>query len=346
MYQFNARSPCPAPVGSTHSKASWNSTFDLSALEDDTCNVEYTRGILVRDNVQRQKMGAPRRPKRAVDIQIHVDRSRERGEKVDLALKGRHEENASALLDINTAYVPPQRATLAQPAQRFRLRPPAAAKRETKGAVQDDRTTSSPRNLRALPADRTQKDLRRRTIYIPEDTTVMTIHPGTLLSEDRNLDDHIRQRDRVSLVLKGKSEPGATQHEVETEIVKAVTTRKSLAVAPRRIPLQQTTPKQMTSLLVDVAGYGGGKENVPPAHACCSEKEPSPLRKTVEPSYPTASFFPVLGMSQTGRADQGTDRITLKAHRSNSIRVVLPLDQQDVLNRAWHFVAVLSKQIL
>ncbi|KAK5008918.1 hypothetical protein LTR28_003323 [Elasticomyces elasticus] len=255
MYQFNARSPCPAPIGSTHSKASWNSTFDLSALEDDTCNVEYTREILVRDNIQRQRMGAPRRPKRAVDIQIHVDRTRERDEKVNPALNGSHEENASALLDISTAYVPPQRATLAQPAQRFRLRPLAAAKRETKSAVQDDRTTSSPRNLRTLPTDRTQKDLRRRTIYIPEDTTIMTIHPGTLLSEDRNLDDHIRQRDRASLVLEGKCEPGANQHEVETEIVKAGRPRKSLAVAPRRIPLQQTTPKQMTSLLIDVAGY-------------------------------------------------------------------------------------------
>ncbi|KAK4999704.1 hypothetical protein LTR66_001300 [Elasticomyces elasticus] len=281
MYQFNARSPCPAPIGSTHSKASWNSTFDLSALEDDTCNVEYTREILVRDNIQRQRMGAPRRPKRAVDIQIHVDRTRERDEKVNPALNGSHEENASALLDISTAYVPPQRATLAQPAQRFRLRPLAAAKRETKSAVQDDRTTSSPRNLRTLPTDRTQKDLRRRTIYIPEDTTIMTIHPGTLLSEDRNLDDHIRQRDRASLVLEGKCEPGANQHEVETEIVKAGRPRKSLAVAPRRIPLQQTTPKQMTSLLIDVAGYGGGKENVPPAHACCSEKKPSPLRTSV-----------------------------------------------------------------
>lgn len=107
-----------------------------------------------------------------------------------------------------------------------------------------------------------KKDPRRRTIYVPsEDTTVMTIHPGQPTHKTRNP----RERSPnfgLDLVTLSEEEPD--------NLVSALKKtrkgpRKSLAVPPKRVPLQLSTrPHQGSSFSEDYLGQGGGKENVPP----------------------------------------------------------------------------------
>ncbi|MCJ1289630.1 hypothetical protein MMC34_001163 [Xylographa carneopallida] len=94
-----------------------------------------------------------------------------------------------------------------------------------------------------------RKEPRRRTIYVPsEDTTILTIHPG--VHDTRH---------------------GATEsitQDLARSLARAERTkvRQSLAVAPRRAPLQAALKKLQENNVVgfDVPGRPTGKENVPP----------------------------------------------------------------------------------
>lgn len=104
-----------------------------------------------------------------------------------------------------------------------------------------------------------KKEARRRTIFMPsDDTTMLTIHPGAHASN--RLEDtfqlsrttNITQQEPMETKQKDISKPGRRP-------------RKSLAVAPRRIPLQQSFEdlnKQIEPW--DVCGDNTGKENLPP----------------------------------------------------------------------------------
>ena len=96
---------------------------------------------------------------------------------------------------------------------------------------------------------RLRKEPRRRTIYVPsEDTTVLTIHPGSYYTSPGQM-ELITQDLAHSLVRTEKTEA-----------------RQSLAVASRRAPLQSALQKlQETNVTkFDVPGRPTGKENVPP----------------------------------------------------------------------------------
>jgi abnormal spindle-like microcephaly-associated protein len=106
------------------------------------------------------------------------------------------------------------------------------------------------------------REPRRRTIYIPDDTTVMTIHPGGSLFDKRGWRKPLSPRTGLDLVtLSEEEEPLKSAMRKE----KKTAPRKSLAVAPKRAPLQQSirAPQNVT-FAEDVVGIGGGKENVPP----------------------------------------------------------------------------------
>ena len=111
-----------------------------------------------------------------------------------------------------------------------------------------------------------RKKPRRRTIYVPsDDTTILTIHPGLRLDKtnygslsllaDR---DETREASRVGTIQDAKVR-GSSQR------------RQSIAVAPKRIPLQKT----LRTLPEDddiaaMLGSSAGKGNIPP-HASRQE---------------------------------------------------------------------------
>ncbi|KAL9085981.1 MAG: hypothetical protein Q9165_007343 [Trypethelium subeluteriae] len=108
-----------------------------------------------------------------------------------------------------------------------------------------------------------KKPPRRRTIYIPsEDTSILTIHPGA--PSHKRIHGASPTQNTVLFAL---AEDQEQEHASPSQIASARQkfSRKSLALAPRRIPLQcARNPTQPKSVCVDIAGKKTGKENVPP----------------------------------------------------------------------------------
>ncbi|KAI7296701.1 hypothetical protein KC340_g15321 [Hortaea werneckii] len=112
-----------------------------------------------------------------------------------------------------------------------------------------------------------KKDPRRRTIFVPpEDTTIMTIHPGAETTD--------RLNDTFQIATFPQQRP-ADAHRYETESNPSRRPRKSLAVVPKRAPLQQVANKQNIPAL-DVQGTESGKENVPPGRPALVRKQEKP----------------------------------------------------------------------
>ncbi|KAJ9624154.1 hypothetical protein H2203_005604 [Taxawa tesnikishii (nom. ined.)] len=108
-----------------------------------------------------------------------------------------------------------------------------------------------------------KRDMRRRTIWVPsDDTTIATIHPGAhthILKDDtlglpywdtKELDSVIPQ---CTVAPVGRASPGVSK-----------APRKSLAAAPKRAAFSQLSRTDANIIRGDVAGSGGGKENLPP----------------------------------------------------------------------------------
>jgi len=104
--------------------------------------------------------------------------------------------------------------------------------------------------------EKSNKDPRRRTIFVPDDTTVLTIHPGA------NATDRLDDTFLLPNMLATQSATAlGSKFEAEKPHRRA---RMSLAVAPKRIPLKQTMAHQGNIPSVDAVGLNGGKENLPP----------------------------------------------------------------------------------
>lgn len=113
------------------------------------------------------------------------------------------------------------------------------------------------------------KKARKRTIHIPEDTTGFTIHPGASMADSKQ-DRRRRERtpnvgfDLVTLSEEDEQPLRPSMRQTSTQS-QMKTSRKSLAVAPRRAPLQQSKrPAQSVSFEEDVPGAPTGKENLAP----------------------------------------------------------------------------------
>ena len=117
------------------------------------------------------------------------------------------------------------------------------------------------------------KEPRRRTIFVPsEDTTILTIHPGLRPDlQTRSVNDDIS-------CVEGLGSAGVTASTVRPAGWVRRVPRQSLAIAPKRVPLQTALkPPQDFLYSTDRAGRGPGKENVPPGvrapqhHVCNTE---------------------------------------------------------------------------
>ncbi|KAI9817773.1 MAG: hypothetical protein M1827_000892 [Pycnora praestabilis] len=108
-----------------------------------------------------------------------------------------------------------------------------------------------------------RKEPGRRTLHVPsDDTTNTTVHRGAHVTESgfyavRN------QKPDISATLVTFSEEAQSGSLVNSRFRKMP--RKSLAAAPRRAPLLQSSRvAQEISSRIDIVGSGGGKENMPP----------------------------------------------------------------------------------
>ncbi|KAL9055027.1 MAG: hypothetical protein Q9162_003792 [Coniocarpon cinnabarinum] len=139
-----------------------------------------------------------------------------------------------------------------------------------------------------------QKEARRRTIYVPNDTTVFTIHPGAPISHHGKETRGARKSD-VFLDLATLEEddiemrPQQSSQQVQGRRV----SRTSISTAPRRAPLQMSGRQlQPQATQIDVAGSGGGKENVPPGGAM--PKKLGKRASLIFPEKPVARSQPML----------------------------------------------------
>ncbi|USW59538.1 Putative calponin domain, CH domain superfamily [Septoria linicola] len=114
-----------------------------------------------------------------------------------------------------------------------------------------------------------RKPPRRQTIFVPEDTTVMTIHPGAR-------DNTGRIDDTFHLPRLPVQHPSQSQTHESTEQEPVRKPRQSLMAAPKRLPLRET-PSTENMPGWDVAGANTGKENLPPAGRAVIQKSMKPL---------------------------------------------------------------------
>ncbi|KAH0565822.1 hypothetical protein GP486_000791, partial [Trichoglossum hirsutum] len=247
--------------------------FEDECGEDDTENVEYTTEI--RANLRN---AAPRRRKTTQNRKVEI-----REDVAGPAIAQRTVLPQTRRSPIKTTHGrnPPRHSLLSQPAHRISVIPETKPTRRRVSAILGERginptgvnePSKRGREYESLfdiskdercrgsnpEMENIKKEPRRRTIYVPsEDTTIMTIHPGASLKpSDRS---HLQARNaKLDLVT-------VSEDEQIIDHRKRKTARKSLAAAPRRAPLSQVTKAvqgQPSSL--EIAGTGGGKENIPP----------------------------------------------------------------------------------
>ena len=133
-----------------------------------------------------------------------------------------------------------------------------------------------------------KKEARRRTIFIPDDTTVMTIHPGVAPAARPPRDDTTMRglRRQVSpdmgmdlvTLSEGPESPYPVLKQSGAENgIKKKAPRKSLAMPPKRAALGVSKRvTQAVSFAEDIIGAPTGKENLAPASMRLG-KPPKPL---------------------------------------------------------------------
>lgn len=294
MYRYTAGTPCPAPSSASFSSSRYygyghpSSVYAPSYEEDGTtANIEYTTEIQAKPRTVK-----PRRPTRAarpatfnptLDIFEDVAHEEEQQQQRHAEVDTRRRSRATAMPE--GARVK-KSTLLAQPAQKIRRTAPSEPEAPTlkshrKRVSQVLMDAESP-NVNAtirLQEDilekkelkkGTNKDPRRRTIYVPsDDTTYLTIHPGQSVHEPRKARETSPD---IGLDLVTVSDEDTTSLVSALKKEKKVL-RKSLAAPPKRGPLSTSSRSlQSVSFSSDVAGSGGGKENVPPGMATIETK--------------------------------------------------------------------------
>ena len=277
MSRTSIATPCPAPYTLSNLPIPVTgrrlSTTSVGSVQDDTAELDYTRAIQVefKNAKPRRKSTFQRRERKDAGITIFEDVLEDQ----ELVVESKPHLGGSTLLG--------------KRAQKMPGRPLPKEQNSVKNAQQPLQTTSQARRRPSIvpesliledePWRRThtgednndaaeplktrealKKEPRRRTIFVPpDDTTVLTIHPGA------NTTDRLNDTFQLS--------DFAVKHPTETDVGPPVLynvpqpakrPRMSLAAAPKRVPLQQVAPQEANMANLDIAGQNGGKENMPP----------------------------------------------------------------------------------
>lgn len=153
----------------------------------------------------------------------------------------------------------------------------SVAQRPLEGPPRSPSNTVQLQNI-PEPTREMKKEPRRRTIYIPsDDTTIATIHPGAQSIQSKAAPRRPRQSDLfLEMATQTVHIPALTQEKpaADAQTLHRKPPHRSLAVAPRRAPLQQCTlMMQPVAITHDVQGSGDGKENIPPGLDCADDKK-------------------------------------------------------------------------
>ncbi|OCL08425.1 hypothetical protein AOQ84DRAFT_406824 [Glonium stellatum] len=297
MHRYTEATPCPAPnpsfqnIDRYYASANRSSTYGnlgASYLQDDTTTaLEYTTEL--QTHIRNAK---PRRRPRELARKSTFNPSMDIFE--DVALEEQHHQIAEISRRSRASIVSRDAGTkrstiLAHPAQKMPIAPSAVqepqlvrpTRRRVSSILADREPLETEKPLRVQDDGlkkhdnkklEIKKDPRRRTIYIPsEDTTIMTIHPGAPSHKHRG--GRVKSPDfGLDLVTLSEEEPGSLVSALRQD---KKTSRKSLAVPPKRGPLQQTSrPVQSVTFAEDVVGKGGGKENIPPGRSLIHDVKP------------------------------------------------------------------------
>ena len=238
--------------------------------EDDTNNVQYTTDLnqhLRRAKPRKRVSLMPPQEEGRRSIAIHEDATR--------TLPRMPEETEEPTITRGLALgksAPRRQSIVAQPARRRRV---SAILAERLGATNEEVEPSQQTAVKSSSV--LKKEARRRTIYIPEDTTVMTIHPGAAPAARPSRDDTVRGIRRamspdlgMDLVTlsEGPESPYPSVLKKSDAGVTKKAPRKSLAMPPKRVPLgaSKRVP-QVVSFADDIRGVPTGKENLAPANS-------------------------------------------------------------------------------
>jgi abnormal spindle-like microcephaly-associated protein len=177
----------------------------------------------------------------------------------------------------------------ARPAQRIRIQ----TTRDEKPASLPTSSSSDIANFKpTISTNKPSNEDRRRTIWIPEDTTLMSIHPGAY--------DHTLRDETVGLP---SSQLDITPMKETPQPVRlgasAMRQAQKLASVSKRSALQSLAPSQ-PNVSQSVMGTGGGKENVlPGALLSRNAKGEKPLVKSMSKAAPLGTSKSQSSLQQT-----------------------------------------------
>ncbi|KAF2660602.1 calmodulin-binding protein-like protein Sha1 [Lophiostoma macrostomum CBS 122681] len=283
MRRYAEGTPCPAPSASSstnfYSEYGTRSSMYAPAYstDDTTANIEYTTELQadLRKAKPRRPIRSMRKPTFNPTMDIFEDVAQEEQQQQGQIVDTKRRSRASVI----SQGIEKKSSILAHPAQRIPVAAPAVQQPQPPKTYQrrvsqmpterEDAEINATVQLHESMLEKKElrrrgpkKDPRRRTIYVPsDDTTIVTIHPGQSTHVPRNP----RQKSPdlgLELVTLSEEEPNNLVSALKKE---KKAPRKSLAVPPKRGPLQQSTRSlQSATFSEDAFGKGGGKENVPP----------------------------------------------------------------------------------
>jgi abnormal spindle-like microcephaly-associated protein len=281
MFNYEVGTPCPAPAHGGREVASpfgskQNNIFDdaFDQFNDNTTqNIAHLVQQEFKNAPPRRTQNLARKPRRAPTT-IFEDASSSQRETY------RRDEPVGMMRSS---------AIHARPAQRIRIQ----TSRDEKPASLPTSSSSDIANFKpTISTDKPTKEDRRRTIWIPEDTTLMSIHPGAY--------DHTLRDETVGLpsshlditLMKETPEPvrlGAS----------AMRQAQKMASVSKRNALRPLAPSQ-PNVSHSVMGTGGGKENVlPGALLSRNAKGEKPLVKLISKAAPLGTGRSQSSLQQT-----------------------------------------------
>lgn len=269
MSRTSISTPCPPPYEQSSlpipAAASRRSSISsVGAGQDDTAEIEYTRVFdlgLKAAKPRRRSTFQQRKAQKEAPITIFEDVLEEQ----ELVVEQPRREFGGATLMGRPAQKPIVRrreSVLVQDVQQQQGTGIAQVTVPERGPHQSN--TSDGNDFHASTA--LKKEPRRRTIFVPpDDTTVFTIHPGANTT-DRLNDTFQLPNNYVKATV---AQPHRNLGEASVFGANKATKRPrlSMAVAPKRLPLQSVAGQDVYNVHgTDQAGQNGGKENVPPGN--------------------------------------------------------------------------------
>ncbi|KAI5204771.1 hypothetical protein E4T39_03331 [Aureobasidium subglaciale] len=245
MFNYEIGTPCPAPIGGGRENASPFVNKNKNIFDDafDQFNDNTTQNIA--HMVQQEFKNAP--PRRTQNLARKPRRA------PTTIFEDAHSGHRESYQRDEPARMMRSSAIHARPAQRIRIQ----TSREEKPAPLPKSSSSDIANFKpTISTSKPAKEDRRRTIWIPEDTTLLSIHPGAY--------DHTLRDETVGLPSKNLDITPMKETPQPARLgASAIRQAQKMASASKRSALKSLSPAQ-PNVSHHVMGTGGGKENTIP----------------------------------------------------------------------------------